>query len=90
MHASANNGIGCAEALLRYGANLDAHDAYGYTALMHATEHGHREAVRWLIARGADTHAATENGESALSIAKNLGLNDLVELFQGTKPMEAN
>ncbi|WP_202634695.1 ankyrin repeat domain-containing protein [Rugosibacter aromaticivorans] len=38
---------------LSYGANVNAVNTHGETALLHASWKGHLDAVRWLIAQGA-------------------------------------
>ncbi len=40
--------------LLKEGIEIDQVDAYGYTALMHASSHVHIEIVKILLAKGAD------------------------------------
>jgi hypothetical protein len=40
--------------LLKEGIEIDQVDAHGYTALMHASSHGHTEIVKILLAKGAN------------------------------------
>ena len=57
--------------LIRQGANVNARDELGVTALMKtvdATE-AQLEAVRTLIAAGADVNAKNNKGETVLSLA---------------------
>ena len=40
------------------GADLEARDKQGWTALFHATASGHQNMVKFLLDNGADTEAA--------------------------------
>jgi ankyrin repeat protein len=42
---------------------------------------GHSEVVRVLLANGADVNARTDGGETALSIARDHGREDIVALL---------
>jgi ankyrin repeat protein len=55
--------------LLSHGAQLDAVDDRGRTALMMAAELGHAEVVKMLIGRGADQAVRDKSGKSALDLA---------------------
>jgi uncharacterized protein len=55
-----------ATALLGEGADVNAHDCDGDTALMLAAERGHTEFVKLLLKNGANVNAENHNGESAL------------------------
>lgn len=52
--------------LLDAGAELEARDARGYTALMLAAYSGHLDATQYLLARGADPNTSDHAGNSAL------------------------
>ncbi|MGH7881167.1 MAG: ankyrin repeat domain-containing protein, partial [Candidatus Binataceae bacterium] len=54
--------------LLERGANADARDRYGQTALMLAAHAGHREVVETLIAYRADLNVTAKSGLSALML----------------------
>jgi ankyrin repeat protein len=56
-------------ALLRAGADVDARDRHGQTALMLAAHDGHREVVEMLIAAGADLNVTAKYNLSALMLA---------------------
>ena len=66
-------GAGSAESvidlLLGRGAELDAADDRGRTALMTAAERGHAEVVEMLVGRGADRTARDKSGKTALDLA---------------------
>ncbi|WP_054773798.1 ankyrin repeat domain-containing protein [Methylogaea oryzae] len=51
--------------LLRQGADVDARDHYGQTALMLAAHAGHGSVVEALIAHGADLDRTAKFGLSA-------------------------
>jgi ankyrin repeat protein len=56
---------------LERGANVNARDSTGATALIWASRDGDVELVRSLLARGADTTAGTEVGMTPLMFAAN-------------------
>ena len=56
-------------ALLDAGADIDATDMRGETALMNAALQGHAEAVGLLVERGANLDITSKSGETALSLA---------------------
>ena len=51
------NGLETVQALLAQGADVNAKDNLGYTALMYAAENGHTETAQALLARRADVNA---------------------------------
>jgi uncharacterized protein len=56
-------------ALLAAGADVDARDRYGQTALMLAAHHGHDAIVGALVAAGAALDVVAKYGLSALMLA---------------------
>ena len=60
-------------------AEVDHASLYGRTALMIAAEAGHLEAVRLLVAHGADADFADLHGETPLMVAAKGGRDDVVE-----------
>ena len=54
----------------------------GFTALHFAVLKGHMDAVQLLLARGADPEASSNDGRSALSIAKEKGFLDIIPLLE--------
>lgn len=57
---------------LDHGAVLDAKDAKGYSALHGAAFRGDNELVNFLIAKGADVHAKTKDGDTVADLANGL------------------
>jgi len=62
------------ELLLKKGANVNAKDKYGGTALMYAAVKGHKEVVELLIENGADVNAKNIMGKTALMSASRGGI----------------
>ena len=57
---------------LNHGANVNARDAKGYTALHGAAFRGDNETVKYLISAGADIHAASKDGDTVADFANGL------------------
>jgi hypothetical protein len=55
--------------LLRSGADVNARDRYGQTALMLAAHHGHRELAETLVRSGADLNATAKYNLSAIMLS---------------------
>lgn len=68
-HAARRNLVGVARDLLRRGAQVDAKDALGRTALHIAATRGHSKMVDMLLRGGADPSAADGRGMSVLVAA---------------------
>lgn len=70
LNAAATGSVTNVEQALRDGAQLDAGDARGYTALMKAAARGHAEVVRLLLAKKADVQRKAADGKTtALGLA---------------------
>ena len=61
------------EALLEAGAEVDAKDNDGATALMEAARRGHAAAIAALLAAGAEVEAKYNEGATALMLAAQGG-----------------
>jgi len=59
--------------LLDAGAELNATDDEGFTALMYASWIGHSEVAKLLIEAGVDVNAQAKEGGTALMIASEVG-----------------
>ncbi len=70
--------IEAARLLLRAGADINARDRHGQTALMLAAHHGHRELVEMLIEHGADLNITAKYHLSALMLSVVAGHTDIV------------
>ena len=64
--------------LLASGADIDARDGHGQTALMLAAAEGHGHIVGWLVERGAALDRTAKYGLSALMLAVVRGHVDVV------------
>ena len=67
--------------LLTRGADVNARDRHGFSALMKAALYGHTGIVEMLMERGADLNASDENGWTPLMSAASGGNPDIVELL---------
>ena len=56
--------------LVENGADANAKDDNGRTALMDASYNGHLEIVKYLVENGADVNVKNDQGKTALDIAK--------------------
>jgi len=76
------------EVLLRAGANPDARDDLGFTALMTAATMNHASAVRALVSGGADPNVRHGGGLTALMFAAGRGHAEAVRalLDSGADP----
>jgi ankyrin repeat protein len=64
--------------LLSRGAQLDAVDDRGRTALMIAAAVGHAEVIEMLLGRGADPSARDRNGKTALDLAADANVRRML------------
>jgi ankyrin repeat protein len=69
------------EALAAAGADINALDEHGQTALMNAARDGRTDVVRWLIARGANLDHTAKFHLSALMLAVINGRDAIVGLL---------
>ena len=67
--------------LLGRGADVDARDRYGQTALMLAAHAGHREVVETLIAHRANLNITAKFGLSALMLALVAGHAEIARVL---------
>ena len=74
--------------LVDKGANLNAQNNRGLTALYLASAAGHEPQVQLLLAHGADPAIATQSGYTPVKVAQLRGLSRIVELLEA-KPATA-
>lgn len=75
LHAALAGGLDAegVALLLDAGADVNARQHGGYTALHAAAQHGNAAMVRLLLARGADAAMATDEGRTAVDLANENG-----------------
>lgn len=82
MLAASNNHAAIVERLLDAGAMIDAQEqTEGFTALIWATQRGHRETLELLLSRGADASLPDLKGRTALDIANGRSDSVLIDLL---------
>ena len=69
LAAAKKGDTNCVEALLKAGAELEAQDRDGRTALMLAAQYGRADTVRLLLAKGANAGARDKRGWNAYMLA---------------------
>ncbi|XP_017866160.1 PREDICTED: G patch domain and ankyrin repeat-containing protein 1 homolog [Drosophila arizonae] len=67
---------------------LNACDAFGWTALMMAACEGAEEAVVWLLEQGAAVDVRDKSGQTALELARKKGNRNIVELLENLDKSE--
>jgi ankyrin repeat protein len=67
--------------LVERGADVNAKDTKGVTALMYACSHGMTEVAKLLVERGADINAKNTESNTALTLACEIGLLEVVKLL---------
>lgn len=68
--------------IIEKGADVDAQDNDGTTALMTASEYGHPEVPKLLIEAGAEVNEKDEYDDTALMWALKMGHTEVVELLR--------
>ena len=70
-----------AEFLMEHGADVNAEDEAGNTALSMAAKHDRRELAELLLKKKADVNHKNEAGDTPLMIAVEQGWTEMVELL---------
>ena len=81
INASYNGHTETVTRLLEKGADMNAIDKYGRTALIMAIQNGHTEIVTRLLEKGANVNAKNSYGVTALHIASREGHTDIVAML---------
>jgi ankyrin repeat protein len=83
IYAASFGDLGTVESKIKEGADLEAVDTIGRTALMYAAQFGHLKLVKVLIAAGARVNAAekSENENTALSLATHNNHCEVVQFL---------
>ncbi|MDR3629355.1 MAG: ankyrin repeat domain-containing protein [Desulfocapsaceae bacterium] len=68
-------------ALLAEGVDVNAKTRFSETALILASQNGHKYIVEMLLNRGADVNAQELGGDTALIMASRCGHKDIVEML---------
>jgi ankyrin repeat protein len=68
-------------ALLEHGADANAQDNKGHSALMKAAQKGHIAVAQALVVKGADPSMSDNSGRTALAIAEEKQHAELVRLL---------
>lgn len=84
IQAARQGDTSAVERLLAAGANVDAQDEGGQTALMAATYGNHRETARVLVEAGADVNLRDQRLNSPFLYAGAEGLLEIVKLTAPT------
>lgn len=78
---AAHGALSCVAALLQQGADVNARDKNGRTALIHACEGGYIQIVRLLLEKQAAADLRDKDGNTALMRACCKGYPDVVKLL---------
>jgi hypothetical protein len=70
------------ERLLDAGADIDAQNDGGMTALMYAAKYGRKEALRILLARGANPAIRDNQGRTAAAMTENANAAELTGMLE--------
>ena len=81
IEATKSNEFEAAKMLIATGANVNASNGYGETALRLAAKHGQTGTALLLIASGADVNASNGFAETALTLAAENGHVEIVRLL---------
>jgi ankyrin repeat protein len=74
-----------ARRLVEVGADVNVRQRHGWTPLHGAVHMGDADLVRFLLSHGADPKAATDDGETAIDMARKAGDQQMVELLSGAR-----
>ncbi len=81
LEAAINNNVAEVARLIQAGADVNARDRIGYTALMWAANYYAVDAAKALIEAGADINAKDNNGYTALMVTVGKGSFDVAKVL---------
>ncbi|MDD5007115.1 MAG: ankyrin repeat domain-containing protein [Syntrophorhabdaceae bacterium] len=81
MDEAINNQANAVRTLIEKGANVNAKDSDGYTALLWAAYYGNTDVVRALIEKGADVNAQNKRKQTPLHLAADKGHTNTARLL---------
>ena len=81
--AAAARGADIVRMLIEAGADVNAWQQKGYTALHTAASNGDLETARLLLLHGADTGATTDDGKTPADLAESKGQTAILDLLRG-------
>lgn len=81
MSAARDNEPGAFNRALKKSSEINAQDAYGWTALTYATVRGDKQMTKKLLSKRANPDIADEDGRSILMNAVDYGRDDIVKLL---------
>lgn len=87
--AIANKDKSLVDFLLKHGADVNAQDKDGWTALMEATCVGNKEIIELLLNNGADVSIEDNEGGTVFDVAKD-DILDFLENYQKNRSMVPN
>jgi len=82
LTAAGANCVDVVRLLLDRGADVNAKDGDGWTALMKAAQAGHPDMVRLLMQHGADMSIADKDGRTAWMFAAMSGSTEIADIFK--------
>ena len=76
--------------LLHGGANINATDQDGFTALLAASERGHADVVNFLLPQGAHINARNKAGNTSMTLAAIDGQEAVIRLLLSADDVDTN
>jgi ankyrin repeat protein len=81
-HREPRAALAMVESLIAAGADPNVAQPGGWTPLHQSAAHGNRDLVEHLLAHGANRHARSEDGRTALDMAKEKEYQEVIRLFE--------